>query len=88
MADDEQRADDRDIPYHYRPPRSRHRWVDVLLQGSFAVGGPAQGFGPSLPERGPRTAEEASSGFGEWDRVTGADGATFLVPHEGGPARP
>ncbi|PPK93130.1 hypothetical protein CLV92_11147 [Kineococcus xinjiangensis] len=87
MADDVQHPEDREIPYHYRPARSRHRWVDVLLQGSFALGGPAQGVSPRLPERGPRTPEEAASGFGEWDRVTAADGATFLVPHETAPGK-
>ncbi|WP_432483436.1 hypothetical protein [Kineococcus esterisolvens] len=74
--------DDRDVPYHYRRPRSKHRWVDVFLDGWFSFVGPAQGLIDRTPPRGPRTPQEATAGYGEWDRVTTADGKTFLVPRE------
>ncbi|WP_459642555.1 hypothetical protein [Kineococcus sp. NUM-3379] len=71
--------DDRDVPYYYRRPRSRYRWVDAVLEGWFSFVGPAQGVVDRTPQRGPRTAEEAAAGYGDWDRVTAPDGRTFLV---------
>ncbi|PPK93879.1 hypothetical protein CLV92_109157 [Kineococcus xinjiangensis] len=84
MAEDGRRArDDRDVPYYYRRPRSRHRWVDAVLEAWFAFVGPAQGVTDRTPQRGPRTPEEAAAGYGDWERVTAPDGRTFLVPRSG-----
>ena len=85
MAENAQQPhDDREIPYYYRRPRSRHRWIDAFLEGWFAFTGPAQGTVDRTPQRGPRTPEEAAAGYGEWDRVTNPDGTSFLVPRKNG----
>ena len=81
MSDPSSRLnDDRDVPYYYRRPRSRYRWIDAILEGWFSFVGPAQGVVDRTPQRGPRTPEEAAAGYGEWDRVTNPDGTSFLVP--------
>ena len=86
MGQDAQgRQDESDVPYYYRRPRSRYRWVDAVLEGWFAFVGPAQGVVDRTPPRGPRTPEEAAAGYGDWERTTTPDGRTFLVPRAPAP---
>lgn len=67
-----------DTPRGYQRPRSKHKFVDMLLDMAFSFTGPAQATRDDAPVRGPRTDEEAQAGFGEYARVT-VDGKTYLV---------
>lgn len=69
----------RGLPSHLQRPRSRNKWIDLVLDAAFSFTGPAQVSGVDEgPQRGPRTEEEASEGFAQWDRVT-VDGHSYLV---------
>ncbi|GAB3259736.1 hypothetical protein GCM10027586_19560 [Kineococcus gypseus] len=70
--------DTRGLPAHLQRPRSRNRWIDLLLDAAFSFTGPAQVSEEEGPQRGPRTPEEASRGYAQWERVT-VDGHTYLV---------
>lgn len=59
-------------------PRSRFKVVDLVLDAVFNFTGPAQVSFDDTPPRGPRTEDEARSGFGDWERVT-VGGHTYLV---------
>jgi hypothetical protein len=67
-----------DLPTHLQRPRSKNRLLDVLLDAAFSFTGPAQVMDDDTPQRGPRTEEEARSGYGQWDRVT-VGGHSYLV---------
>ena len=66
------------LPSHLQRPRSKHRWLDVLLDAAFSFTGPAQVMDDETPQRGGRTEEEARQGYAQWDRVT-VGGHTYLV---------
>jgi hypothetical protein len=59
-------------------PRSRYKLLDLFLDAAFSFTGPAQVSYDDAPARGPRTAEEAARGYGDWERVT-VGGHTYLV---------
>lgn len=74
----------RGLPGHLQRPRSRNRWVDLVLDAAFSFTGPAQVSGDhEEPQRGPRTAEEAARGYAQWERVT-VDGHSYLVERRAG----
>ncbi|PRY14138.1 hypothetical protein [Kineococcus rhizosphaerae] len=66
-------------PSALRRPTSKNKWVDLVLDAVFSFTGPAQVTHEEGPQRGPRTDEEATAGYGEWDRVV-VDGHSYLVP--------
>jgi hypothetical protein len=67
-----------DTPQGYRRPRAKNRVADFLMDLAFNFTGPAQASRDDSPPRGPRTEEEARSGFGEFERVS-VDGKSYLV---------
>ena len=71
-------------PRSTRRPRSRHKLVDLFLDAAFSFTGPAQVSYDDAPPRGPRTDEEARSGYGTWQRVT-VGGHSYLVEKHGDP---
>ncbi len=52
--------------------------MDLLLDAAFSFTGPAQVTSDEAPPRGPRTEEEARTGYAQWERVT-VGGHTYLV---------
>ncbi|GAA0297743.1 hypothetical protein [Kineococcus aurantiacus] len=68
----------RGLPKNLQRPRSRNRFLDLFLDAAFSFTGPAQVGAYEGPQRGPRTPEEASTGYGQWERVT-VGGHTYLV---------
>ncbi|MBB2902451.1 hypothetical protein FHR75_003282 [Kineococcus radiotolerans] len=72
----------RGLPRDLQRPRSRHRWVDLVLDAAFSFTGPAQVSGlDEGPQRGPRTAEEATRGYAHWERMT-VGGHSYLVERQ------
>jgi hypothetical protein len=65
-------------PRSLQRPRSRNRFVDLFLDAAFSFTGPAQVSHEEGPQRGPRTEQEASVGYADWERVT-RGGHTYLV---------
>lgn len=77
------RKEEEDVPYGYRRPRSKNKFVDLLLDAVFNFTGPAQATHDSTPMRTGRTAKEAKEGYAQWQRVT-VDGKTYLVQKDTG----
>ncbi|WP_432562481.1 hypothetical protein [Kineococcus sp. SYSU DK003] len=65
-------------PRSLQRPRSKNKFIDLILDAAFSFTGPAQVSHEEGPQRGPRTEEEARAGYAQWDRVT-VNGHTYLV---------
>ena len=78
--------DTRGLPAHLQRPRSKNKWIDLVLDAVFSFTGPAQVSGADEgPQRGPRTEEEARSGYAHWERIT-VGGHSYLVERRDGAA--
>ncbi|WP_432560881.1 hypothetical protein [Kineococcus sp. SYSU DK003] len=73
--------DSRGLPRTLQRPRSRNKFVDLFLDAAFSFTGPAQVGQYEGPQRGPRTEQEARSGYAQWERVT-VGGHTYLVERD------
>ncbi|NAZ87188.1 hypothetical protein [Kineococcus indalonis] len=71
--------DTRGLPKNLQRPRSKHKWIDLMLDAAFSFTGPAQVSAEDEgPQRVGRTEEEARSGYGQWERIT-VGGHSYLV---------